>query len=355
MIIEKTPEYSVEFDGRLKKMSSSNANYVFDTKTGFTVSWGKTVEEDPGVFPAPEILDIEVTTRCTGPNGKICPQCYKSNSPIGDNMSFETFKKIIDIFPKTLTQIAIGADATLKCNPDIWKMMEYARSFNIVPNITAADIDDETADNLAKYCGAVAISCYSWSKEICYDSIKRLTDRGMKQVNMHFMIAEETYDNALETLNDIKNDPRLEKLNALVFLSLKKKGRAVINHYNCLSQEKFNKLVEKAREMNISIGFDTCSAKKALVAFNNDPSVAKMVSSCESSRESSYINYRGEYFPCSFTEGTEGWENGLNVLECNNSQEFIDKIWNHPRTQAFRDHLEKCVYSGCKSCPIYEI
>lgn len=58
---------------------------------------------------------------------------------------------------------------------------------------------------------------------------------------------------------------------------------------------------------------------------------------------------------CSFTEGTDGWETGLNVLECNNSREFIDKIWNHPRTQAFRNHLEKCVYSGCESCPIYEI
>lgn len=350
MIIEKTPEYSVEFDGRLKKMSSSNANYVFDTKTGFTVSWGKTVEEDPGVFPAPEILDIEATTKCTGG----CKFCYKSNSLDGHNMSFETFKKIIDIFPKTLTQIAIGADATLKCNPDIWKMMEYARSLNIVPNITAADINDETADKLAKYCGAVSISRYD-NKNICYDSIKRLTDRGMKQVNMHFMIAEETYDNALETLDDIKNDPRLEKLNALVFLSLKKKGRAVINHYNCLSQEKFNKLVEKAREMNISIGFDTCSAKKALVAFNNDPSIAKMVSHCEATYQSSYVNVFGEYFPCSFMEDAGDWKQGLSILDCISSEDFIKRIWNNVKTVEFRKNLLESVYHGCQSCPFYEI
>ena len=95
MIIEKTPEYSVEFDGRLKKMSSSNANYVFDTKTGFTVSWGKTVEEDPGVFPAPEILDIEVTTKCTGPGGKSCAFC----TPEGTLITLEdgTTKEIQDI------------------------------------------------------------------------------------------------------------------------------------------------------------------------------------------------------------------------------------------------------------------
>lgn len=58
---------------------------------------------------------------------------------------------------------------------------------------------------------------------------------------------------------------------------------------------------------------------------------------------------------CSFTEGTEGWKNGLNVLECNNSQEFIDKIWNHPRTVEFRENLINSVYNGCRSCPIYDI
>ena len=50
---------------------------------------------------------------------------------------------------------------------------------------------------------------------------------GMEQVNIHFMLAEETYDKCLEVLDDIKNDPRLKGVRALVILSLKKKGNII--------------------------------------------------------------------------------------------------------------------------------
>jgi hypothetical protein len=44
----------------------------------------------------------------------------------------------------------------------------------------------------------------------------------MRQVNMHYELAEETYKNAFTVLRDIQSDPRLKNMNALVFLSLKK-------------------------------------------------------------------------------------------------------------------------------------
>lgn len=484
MIIEGGKDYKVSIKNNWKYFRSPKANYAFNMNDGFTFTWGESTDEDPIYFPAPTILDCEVTTKCTGINGVVCSfcipegtlitledgttkeiqdikvgdkvkaykggyhnvwhsnevietyerdyegdlicielesgeyieltpnhpvltmrgwveagdlnsdddiitfknantkiksiskkpfngkvynfactpdhtyiannivvhNCYKNNSPAGHNMTFETFKKIFDILPKSITQIAFGADSTLKSNPDLWKMMEYARANNIIPNITAAQIDDETADNLVRYCGAVSISRYD-NKDVCYDSIKRLTDRGMKQVNMHFMIADETYDKAIETLNDIKTDPRLEKLNAIVFLSLKKKGRAVINSYNCLPQEKFNNLVNIAKENNISIGFDTCSAKKAMEVLGD--SFRSTVSFCESTLESCYISCDGEYFPCSFMEGTEGWEKGIKVLECQSPEDFINKVWNNPRTVEFRKNL--LAIRGCRSCPYYEI
>jgi hypothetical protein len=137
-------------------------------------------------------------------------------------MSFETFKAVLDKFPKVLTQIAIGADSHATSNPDLWKMMEYSRSIGITPNITVADISDETADLLIKYCGATAVSRYT-NKDLCYDSVKRLTDRGMKQCNIHMLVSLETEDMVWETLKDRLVDPRLEKLNAIVLLSLKKK------------------------------------------------------------------------------------------------------------------------------------
>lgn len=351
MLIEEGKDYKVYIRGDSKIYKSPEAHYIFDMRNGFTYIWGKTPGEDPLKFPTPNILDIEITTKCTG----LCGTCYKCNLPDGENMSFDTFKKIIDIFPKSLQQIAIGADYDLSSNPDIWKMMEYARENKIIPNVTTVYVNDEAADKLAKYCGAVAISYHDHLKDsydICYDSVKKLTDRGMKQVNIHVVLEEDTFDKVMKVFKDRLEDPRLEKLNAIVCLSLKQKGRGI--NRKRLSQDKFNELVKFARDNNISIGFDTCSAKKAYEAFNNED-IKSSICKCESSLFSSYINYKGEYFPCSFTEGTQGWEKGLNVLECNSPQDFINKIWNHPRTETFRNRLLEEVYNGSKSCPIYSI
>lgn len=342
--------YTVTVDGKMKVMASPDAHYVFDTESGTMITWGKSIDDEPERFPAPNILDIECTTICNGG----CSFCYKSNTLNGKYMSFETFKHILDVFPKTLTQIAFGADADLSSNPDLWKMMEYARQQGIIPNITAAYCDDATADNLANYCGAVALSRYEHSKDKCYESVKKLTDRGMQQVNMHFMLAEETYLQCLDTLDDIANDPRLEKLNALVILSLKKKGRGEMFH-TC-SQAHFNEIVKKAQDLHIGLGFDSCSSAKALEAFNHDENVAKCVISCEASRESSYINVDGQYFPCSFMEGTENWCTGLSVLDCSSEEDFIEKIWNNPRTLEFMKNLNDTTDEHeCRHCPYYEV
>ena len=91
---------------KLKKVRSKGYNYQFDKETGFFARWGVKKEDDPQMAPTPEILDIEVTTKCTGittPDGKnhLCKFCYKSNTPDGNNMLFETFKKILDNFKIT--------------------------------------------------------------------------------------------------------------------------------------------------------------------------------------------------------------------------------------------------------------
>ena len=362
-IIEKSEKYKYSVglsnDKKAKIFKSPNANYLFNLEDGQMLSWGQRFEDDPQRFPAPNILDCEISTICHGVNGKVCPFCYKANTPNGRNMSFETFKHILDVYPKSLTQVAFGADATLTSNPDLWKMAEYCRQNNIVPNITAAQIDDETADKLVKYMGAVAISVYE-DKDVAYDSIKRLTDRGMTQVNIHLMIAQETFERAKQVLSDVKTDPRLEKLNAVVMLSLKKKGRGI--GFHPLTQEQFNELVKYARENKIGIGFDSCSSLKAYNAFKDNPNVQNMIIPCESSLESSYINVDGEYFPCSFTEGIKDentdWEKGISVLECNSVEEFLDKIWHNKKTLKFSDMLlhtcDKNEFK-CRSCPLYNV
>lgn len=339
-----------------KILSSAEANYFFNKKTGYMASWGKTPDEDVKVFPAPTLLDIEVTTKCSGVNGKVCPFCYKANTPDGENMSFETYKTILDKFPNVLTQVAFGADSTLTSNPDLWMMMEYTRSKGIVPNITAAQISEAVAEKLVKYCGAVAISVYS-DHDVAYDSIYKLTSRGMRQVNIHLMISQETYENAVEVINDCKTDQRLRGLNAVVFLSLKQKGRGTGHHP--LTQEQFNSLVDLALKNDVRVGFDSCSSVKVFSAFSNKPEmqfVEQSIIPCEATLESSYCNVKGQFFPCSFIEGTEGWETGIDVVSC---KDFIDEVWNNPRTEAFRNALLATTTSesncSCRCCPYYTV
>lgn len=346
-------DFEIRENNHFKNLRSKEANYNFDKLTGRMYTWGRTLFEDAGKFPAPTLLDIEVTTRCTGVNGKVCPFCYKANTPNGKNMSFETFKTILDKFPKTLTQIAFGADATLESNPELWAMMKYAKEKGVVPNITCAQISDRIADKLARYCGAVAVSRYE-DKDVCYNSVYKLTSRGMKQVNIHLMISEETYNTAIETINDFLSDSRLKNLNAIVCLSLKRKGRGI--GYTSLSQEKFKTLVDLAIRNKVGLGFDSCSSLKVFKSFEgyeHKEIIKHSIIPCESTLESSYISVDGEFFPCSFMEGVEGWESGLDVINC---RDFIEDIWDNPRTEEFRKSLlatEKTNF--CRTCPFYEV
>lgn len=339
---------TVKDSKRFKVLNSENYNFVFDKVTGEFRRWGKTKEEDPQMG-LPEIADIEISTICSGPDGVPCKFCYKGNTKIGTYMTIDTFSKIMDKLPKTVTQIAFGADATGESNPDMWKIMQLCRDKGIVPNITIANISDETADNLVKYCGAVAVSRYA-NKNFCYDSVKKLTDRGMKQINIHQLISDETYDQVLETISDMKTDPRLAKMNAIVFLSLKQKGRGT--QYNPLAFDKFKSIIEFSMDAKINFGFDSCSANKFLMAVKDTPAYKQFEISaepCESSLFSTYIDVDGKFHPCSFSPKTDLWgDEGIDVASCT---DFLRDIWFNEKTVKFREVL----IQGHRNCPFYKI
>jgi len=301
----------------------------------------------------PEILDLEISEVCDGvPGIGPCKFCYKSNTGFkGDQMSFETFKQVFHKLPPTITQIAFGC-GTLRKHVEMWDMFRYAKTNGVAPNLTInGDVDKRELDMIAELCGAVAVSVYD--KELSYNAVKELTDRGMTQVNIHYMISEETYEGALEVMNDRLTDPRLAKLNAIVLLSLKTKGRAY-GKFNQLSQDKFDNLFKFALDNNIGVGFDSCSAQKAFKFMNKDDQLAhleSMIEPCESSVYSSYINVKGEYYPCSFSEGDEGWDEGIDVLTIDN---FLEDIWFKGKTKEFSDEVINC-RTCSKACPIYEI
>ena len=312
----------------------------------------------------PEIADIEISTVCSGVDGVgVCKFCYKSNTPKGENMTLETFKKVFANLPKTVTQIAFGIgnlpNHNHGGNPDMWAIFDYCNANGVKPNVTVngQGVDDATADRLVSTCGGVAVSVYD--KDISYNAIKKLTDRGLTNCNIHFMICEQTYEKAKEVIRDIKSDPRLEKLHALVLLSLKPHGRGKNTYYTKLSQERFTELVDYVWEQQAPIGFDSCSAAKfdrAIINHPNREALMQMVEPCESTKFSIYINTDGNFYPCSFMEGEiveDGgdWTKGLSVAD---TTDFMKDIWNHPETLKFREKCIGCTSHGI-SCPHYDI
>lgn len=347
------------FESKNVKFFRSNTfNYNLDKKTGYMETWGKTKEEDPEFCPfGPVIADIEITTICNGVCGTPCKFCYKSNTKIGKNMNFETFKTIFDKLPKTLTQIAFGTDATLKSNPDIWKIMQYSRDNGVMPNVTVANVDKETAEKLSKLCGVVDVSNYGevLGKQYCFDSVKNLTDAKVNCCNIHQLLSEETYQQCLDLLDSRINDERLEKLNAIVFLSLKQKGRGI--NFHLMTQDHFNEVLDKAFKLGISVGFDSCTSLKVFnyLKERNINNLSQFIEPCESSLFSMYINTEGKYFPCSFTEGEQEWKEGLDVVNCEN---FMRDIWYNEKTKAFRTKLlntQKTNCHNCRRCPMFGV
>lgn len=237
---------------------------------------------------------------------------------------------------------------------DLWAIFEETQKRGWIPNITinGAGLTDEIADKLVSYCGAVAVSYYN--EEITFNAVKMLTDRGLTQCNIHHMISNESFKDAWHLLHVRHSDSRLEKLNAIVFLSLKKKGRAV-KGFTQLSQDLFDALVEYSYKNKIAIGFDSCSAFKYLKSIEdnlNYEEMARFVESCESSCFSMYINVEGKYFPCSFLEGVDDWHDGIDMLSEN--FDFMENLWFDGHNIKFRNKVIKC-RDEKMSCCVYEI
>jgi len=337
---------------KTKHIRSANYNYNFNKETGFFARWGATKEDDPQWAPGPEILDIEISAgKCMAG----CRFCYKSNNgslPV-KNMTLAQFKNILNKMPNTLTQVAFGI-TDINTNTDFFPMMDYCREKGIVPNFTCNgwQVTKEVAEKVAATCGAVAVSVYN--KDASYGAIKSFADAGMKQINIHFMLSEETYDRAFEIVSDAASDERLKGLNAIVFLAYKPKGPHPDSYHTVKDVAKYQALTTHCEEKGVSYGMDSCSAGMYIKSIQDRPDKQKLslfVESCESSMFSGYINVEGKYYHCSFSEGEGLWKDGLDVLACT---DFMKEVWEHPLTVKFRKlsvkSADKNPYKDCGDC-----
>lgn len=344
-------KYKIKEDKDMKIFNSEDYNYVFNKSNGHFMRWGKTFDDD-AVYSqfGPEILDIEVSTICH----QGCSFCYKSNTANGTYMNFETYKNVLDKMPKVLTQVAFGL-GDWDSNPDLKKIVQYTWSKGIIPNITINGfrMNDEDIKWAAKNFGAIAVSNYD--KDACYGMIDKLTSYGLKQCNIHQLLAEETFDKCFHLLNDKLSDPRLKNLNAIVFLSLKKKGNRNTFH-SIKDLNRYKNMINFAIDNKIGFGFDSCGASKFLNAVKDSKDYndyVRMAEPCESSLFSAYIDTHGKYYPCSFCEEEQEWKNGIDVVKCN---DFIEDVWNNEKTKEFREKMLKCVdCNNCRKCVMFEV
>lgn len=358
--------YSMVTNGNKVKLKSKNYNWQLDTDSGLFVRYGKDISDDPFMSPiGPELADIEITAgKCTGIHGKACTWCYKSNKENSayNNMSLDTFAKVVNIINPygNLRQIALGI-TDIDGNPDLIPIFKWCREHDITPNLTVngANLDRVYEGKtyyewISKYCGAVAVSHYE--DDVCFNAVAKFSKAGMKQINIHKILAKETIADCQRLVNIKANntDVRLDNLGYIIFLSLKNKGDR--NKLHILSDmDEYKKLINASIDGKVGIGFDSCGAKRFLEAVKDTENYKQyetMAEPCESTLFSFYVNADGIHYPCSFCEGVEtadlDWKDGIDILAVNN---FIDEVWNSDRLNKFRAALSK----SCRSCPIYSI
>lgn len=351
---------SVTDDGEVVRVSAPGYNNQFRRSDGFSMRWGDTLDQDPKCAPGPELLDIEIATACHGPFGTPCGFCYKGNTGAGEIMPLGKIKAILSSLPPTVMQIAYGIG---DMGDHLWPIFEATRARGIVPNVTisGAGVGAKEAAKLVELCGSVAVSRYG-DGNLCFDTVSLLTSHGLKQVNIHQIVSENTIGDCEELIESAVTDPRLQNLHAIIFLMLKphKRGTALSP---LKDMPRYRRLIDRGLELGVNIGFDSCSAPSFKTAVTGRPDAVQLRKSCEACESgifSLYMDVKGHAYPCSFSPGTPGWEQGIDVTA---TKDFIAEVWNHPKLLNWKKRLltsssacTQCPMSKeCRSCLLYPI
>jgi hypothetical protein len=354
--------YTVEETEYVKKTYGPGYRVIFDKKSGYTERWGDRRKDDPDMAPFPEIMDLEIATGCDGIGKGACKFCYKSNTPQQHHeMSIEDVEKILHNmgfwcyadhrgydFVSPLQQVAFGI--TRNTNQNLLPIFKLTRELGIIPNVTTHgyQLTEDQIKEWGKVLGAVAVSRYD--NQLCFDTVEAFTRLTNLQVNIHQLLSEDTYDDCMRLLELRKSDPRLAKMNAIVFLMLKPKGRG-----SALSQlksmDKYKALIGRALVEGIPFGFDSCSATVFEQAVSHLPNAKQLIrcsDPCESGLFSIYANDKGDVSPCSFTEQELAWWTPPNLIT---TKDFMSEVWDHPRMNVWRNNL----LANNRNCPAYDL
>lgn len=312
---------------------SEEYNFFGDTDTGLTMRWGSTIKSNPWYAPWPELADISISNHCT----KGCEFCYKDSTDNESFMSLQEYEYVLSSLQSeqwgNVFQVALGGGEPLE-HPEFIEILNITKAKGIVANFTTngIHIDKKVAESIKNKVGAVAISI-SKAEEINYDKIKLLTDEGIK-TNIHFVLDNESLQDAIDILEGKYNE-MLQKVNGVIFLTYKPKGRASLD--KCLKMdtqlEKFIKLIDKNRA-SVRIGFDACFVP---LLMSNTKVNVDYIDSCECGFFSVYIDEKMNVKPCSFAND-DRFSYNLNKYDFQN-------IWTN-KYEVYRKDIMK---NNCKN------
>jgi len=313
----------------------------FNTEFGIELLSGINGNPDPFHLKLPSLLDIGIMGHCTNK----CDICYQGDK-WEDHMDISDFIKIIDQVKHHTTQVALGGRGDPNKHPDFDQFVMYAKRNGVVPNYTTSGIGltQDEVDLTKQYCGAVAVSNYD--QDYTYEALNRFINAGMK-TNIHYVYTKESYSNALRIVQgeDIWDGKfNLSKLNAVIFLLFKRKGRAtnlldlVPTYYQinllCLA------IKEYGTTTSFKIGMDSCLVNHYYDIIASLTEEEKLsLDTCEASRMSAYISPSLIMTPCSFCNE----ENGESLKD-----KSIEEVWKN--SVPFMTTRE-CLRTKRNSCP----
>lgn len=332
---------------RVYKDSLFNFYEFFNEKNGFLIRTdiiSDGVKIKPFKRDYPELIDIGIMGHCN--NRETCRDkgilCYQSYS-YDENMSFDDYCSIIEQSKGKTFQVALGGRGDPNKHEFFEDILKYTVDNSIVPNLTTSgfDITDKEIELIKKYCGAVAVSCYSKIENDAETNsdFKKLVESFSDEVitNIHYVISNETIDDAILRL---ENNLFPNNINSVIFLLYKPVGAAIENCTLCkIDDVKLDIFFTAAfnKKHNYKIGFDSCFSS-IVSKYYADNDFIECIQYCESGRFSCYISPDMKMYPCSFAQ--------LKLYECDLRKQCIQEAWFSAEFKRFvklnKDKIDVC-------------
>jgi hypothetical protein len=333
------------FENKEKKyVVSKNYNCILDKKTDYFLRCGKNIENIP-LSGALEYVDIELSTIYTNTNKY--EFLFKKDIEHPKYMKFNTFRKIIDILPKSLNHINFIVDPECKTNPDIWKILYYCNLKNISSSITVDNIDIEKSKKISNLCKSVSVNLHL-DKNICYNTIKRLNKYNVKP-NLNILVSKDTHHMIIRTLYDYYRDERLKNINSIFFIGLKNDENW--RFLKELENNEFKSIVNDMLDKKIPFGLDNYLSFYFISHIKNNLKHYYNMSfvPCESLTFHAYIDINGYIFPCKYYVPKKQNFIGFSLFD----KRGFDKLWFHKNFNQIRNDFISNNKNGIRYCPLF--